>query len=377
VSAAANPPQSNPAAQISWMISYSQGRYGSPEAAEQHEISQHWYDKGGILPPGLTLAANATGKNEVVLPWTDVTTFTTGISRLPAPLLALIVAVRGLTTATTASAAAAKTAAATAPNVAAAAAVKAAAHPAAKPPSLTAIAAMITADKAHAGVLRNQITVISALLAKAPKGSPEAKVLEGIFKSLEGQLKSNIAATFKLIAEQAAATKQQAKIRTEVAADKAHAAVLRNEIGVVQALLKAAPKGSSETKVLQAVFKSLEGQLQANIKATLALVKQEQHAPAAIAKGPGSAPVSTVTVRQGAPPVAYTQTVADTAAEHDLKQIITALASQYASLQVELRLLADLVAVEKQAPRAIGDAVGAVINAAARAAATAQRYTKN
>ena len=54
--------------QIIWGLNYIRGRYGSPAAAEQHELAYGWYDKGGWLPPGLTLAMNATGKPERILP---------------------------------------------------------------------------------------------------------------------------------------------------------------------------------------------------------------------------------------------------------------------------------------------------------------------
>jgi hypothetical protein len=50
--AAANPPQSNPHAQISWMIGYIKSRYGTPVNAEAHERAFHWYDEGGYLAPG-------------------------------------------------------------------------------------------------------------------------------------------------------------------------------------------------------------------------------------------------------------------------------------------------------------------------------------
>lgn len=66
--AAANPPQSNPHAQISWMIGYLKGRYGDPINAWQFHLNHGWYDKGGILKPGVTLAVNNTGHNETVVP---------------------------------------------------------------------------------------------------------------------------------------------------------------------------------------------------------------------------------------------------------------------------------------------------------------------
>ena len=65
---AANPPQSNPAAQISWMIGYIQSRYGNPIGAYNHEQAFGWYDRGGFLPAGLSLAYNGTGRPEMVVP---------------------------------------------------------------------------------------------------------------------------------------------------------------------------------------------------------------------------------------------------------------------------------------------------------------------
>jgi TP901 family phage tail tape measure protein len=51
--AAANPPQSNPHAQISWGIGYISGRYGSPMGAWAHEQASGWYAKGtGGAAPG-------------------------------------------------------------------------------------------------------------------------------------------------------------------------------------------------------------------------------------------------------------------------------------------------------------------------------------
>lgn len=59
---------SSAAAQIAWGLSYIRGRYGSPLAAMAHEQRFNWYDKGGWLPTGLSLAMNATGKPERVVP---------------------------------------------------------------------------------------------------------------------------------------------------------------------------------------------------------------------------------------------------------------------------------------------------------------------
>jgi hypothetical protein len=57
---------SNPMAQISWMWNYMAGRYGGPQGAAAHERSFNWYDQGGWLPPGVSVAVNNTGKPERV-----------------------------------------------------------------------------------------------------------------------------------------------------------------------------------------------------------------------------------------------------------------------------------------------------------------------
>ena len=65
--AAANPPTSSPGAQIAWMVQYMRGRYGGPQGAAAHEQAFNWYDSGvQMLPPGLSLAMNGTGRPERV-----------------------------------------------------------------------------------------------------------------------------------------------------------------------------------------------------------------------------------------------------------------------------------------------------------------------
>lgn len=73
--AAANPPQSNPRAQITWMWNYMAQTYGGPQGAAAHEAAFNWYhsggrvksfDNGGWLGPGVTLASNMTGHAERV-----------------------------------------------------------------------------------------------------------------------------------------------------------------------------------------------------------------------------------------------------------------------------------------------------------------------
>jgi TP901 family phage tail tape measure protein len=58
----------NPRAQETWGISYIKGRYGNPAGAWAHELAAGWYDNGGPLLPGFTLAYNGTGKTEWVSP---------------------------------------------------------------------------------------------------------------------------------------------------------------------------------------------------------------------------------------------------------------------------------------------------------------------
>jgi len=52
--------------QVRWGLAYISGRYGSPAAAWAHEVAFNWYDQGGQLPPGLSLAYNGTGRPEPV-----------------------------------------------------------------------------------------------------------------------------------------------------------------------------------------------------------------------------------------------------------------------------------------------------------------------
>jgi len=54
--------------QLSWMFGYIHDRYGTPFNAALHERFMSWYDNGGILKPGLTLAYNGTGRPEQVIP---------------------------------------------------------------------------------------------------------------------------------------------------------------------------------------------------------------------------------------------------------------------------------------------------------------------
>ena len=56
------------AGQFTAMFSYIRQRYGTPVSAWAHELGYGWYDKGGWLKPGLSLAYNGTGRPEQVVP---------------------------------------------------------------------------------------------------------------------------------------------------------------------------------------------------------------------------------------------------------------------------------------------------------------------
>jgi hypothetical protein len=57
---------STAAGQAKAMVAYIAQRYGTPEKAWAHEQSYGWYDSGGYMPPGLSLAINGTGRPEPV-----------------------------------------------------------------------------------------------------------------------------------------------------------------------------------------------------------------------------------------------------------------------------------------------------------------------
>lgn len=61
------PKTSDPYKQIFYGEEYIRSRYGSPGNAWAHELAYNWYDKGGFLPPGLSLAYNGTGRPEQVV----------------------------------------------------------------------------------------------------------------------------------------------------------------------------------------------------------------------------------------------------------------------------------------------------------------------
>jgi hypothetical protein len=76
---AANPPTNSASAQVDWGMNYIKATYGSPNSAYSQWLarSPHWYDQGGILPPGMHLVMNGTGHNETIIPH-DITSFASG-----------------------------------------------------------------------------------------------------------------------------------------------------------------------------------------------------------------------------------------------------------------------------------------------------------
>lgn len=65
---------SNPVLQTKYGLDYIASRYKDPLGAWAHETAYGWYDQGGLLQPGLTLANNQTGGTESVLTsaqWAD------------------------------------------------------------------------------------------------------------------------------------------------------------------------------------------------------------------------------------------------------------------------------------------------------------------
>jgi hypothetical protein len=71
--------RTNARTQIRWGMDYIKHRpdYGTPAAAYSKWLSRspHWYDEGGMLPPGLSLVANGTGSPEPVFTgsqWADI-----------------------------------------------------------------------------------------------------------------------------------------------------------------------------------------------------------------------------------------------------------------------------------------------------------------
>jgi hypothetical protein len=61
--------RTNPATQIRWGLDYIRSVYGNPSTAwaRWNQRSPHWYDDGGWLQPGVTMAVNGTNRPEAIL----------------------------------------------------------------------------------------------------------------------------------------------------------------------------------------------------------------------------------------------------------------------------------------------------------------------
>lgn len=75
----------NPAVQGAAGAKYIKDRYGDPLKARAWWESHGWYDKGGVLKPGRTLAQNDSGKDELILnnrAWHDMSTTVVAAARM-------------------------------------------------------------------------------------------------------------------------------------------------------------------------------------------------------------------------------------------------------------------------------------------------------
>jgi hypothetical protein len=70
------------AGQATAMVNYIAQRYGNPEAAWAHELAYGWYDNGGVLPPGMTMAFNTTGQDEHIVTGPTMDNLVNGLSSL-------------------------------------------------------------------------------------------------------------------------------------------------------------------------------------------------------------------------------------------------------------------------------------------------------
>jgi hypothetical protein len=82
--------------QITGMLNYIQQRYGDPIAAEQHEVNYGWYDRGGPLKPGYTLAYNGTGRTEQVVAGKSMDDLSARLDQLHADMRDMVSATRAV-----------------------------------------------------------------------------------------------------------------------------------------------------------------------------------------------------------------------------------------------------------------------------------------
>jgi hypothetical protein len=80
--------------QITAMLNYIAQRYGDPIAAENHEAAFGWYDRGGALQPGYTLAYNGTGRTEQVVAGKSMDDLAARLDQLHADMREMVTATR-------------------------------------------------------------------------------------------------------------------------------------------------------------------------------------------------------------------------------------------------------------------------------------------
>jgi hypothetical protein len=198
------------------------------------------YDEGGVLPPGVSVAWNQSGANELVLPSGVIQGFTTGMQQLHGPLASLTpslsslaTAVGALTAATTAATAASKTTAATAaakPNTPATAA-------SAAQTIVTAAQARLAADKANTAMLASHLTEVKQAIKDTPKtDKTQQAALDKLEKTLDAALKKAQAAQ---AAEQKTLTADIKKSNQDTAA------AMRAQIASITKLLNSGTSSTS------------------------------------------------------------------------------------------------------------------------------------
>jgi len=82
--------------QITAMLNYIAAVYGTPQGAWNHELSYGWYDRGGSLNPGYTLAYNGTGRAEHVVSGASITDLASRLDQLHADMREMVNATRAV-----------------------------------------------------------------------------------------------------------------------------------------------------------------------------------------------------------------------------------------------------------------------------------------
>jgi hypothetical protein len=244
------------AGQATAMLNYIAQRYGDPIAAEAHEQNFGWYDKGGLLPPGLSLALNQTGSNEMILPNGVIQGFTGGMQQLHPFFWNLTTAVAKLTDATT-KAATASTATATAVTKQSTA-VKTAPKP---PTKIQVDQKKIADDKANAARLEARIKAVEQAIKDTPAKNKDARRNEeNLLKQLQAALKTQNKGTGK---DEAALAKEITK------ENKAMVASMQKAIAAITKLLGSGSAATSKSNALWTTLVADEKKLAA-AQATLA-----------------------------------------------------------------------------------------------------------